>query len=264
MHRSASTGDTENAVPSPEAMAAEISAGLRQMGDPARARGAQQYFKNEIIALGVTTPALRDFMKQRVRGIRNAWSLRDAIRLCDRLLREPEMEIRGAGILGLAAFRGKLAPELLPHADGWLGRRLDNWALVDLFCGSVLDPLLEGYPETEVALAGWSAAESLWRRRASLVTLVPSARRGRRLDLAYRLAREHFGDGEDLMHKATGWLLREAGKTDVPRLKRFLLEHGPAIPRTALRYAIERYDAAERAALLAATRGRTTPTGRRE
>jgi 3-methyladenine DNA glycosylase AlkD len=56
------------------------------------------------------------------------------------------------------------------------------------------------------------------------------------------------------MHKATGWLLREAGKTDPARLKRFLLQHGPAIPRTALRYAIERFPAAARAELLQTTR----------
>ena len=94
----------------------------------------------------------------------------------------------------------------------------------------------------------------MWLRRAALVTLVPFARRGRRLVTAYRLAREHFADPEDLLHKAIGWLLRETGKTDGPRLKRFLLRHGPVIPRTALRYAIERFPATERAELLQATR----------
>jgi 3-methyladenine DNA glycosylase AlkD len=95
-------------------------------------------------------------------------------------------------------------------------------------------------------------------RRAALVTLVPLARRGRFLELTYELAREHFSDREDLIHKATGWLLREAGKTDMPRLKRFVLRHGPAIPRTALRYAIERFPSKERAGLLEATRSRLT------
>ena len=108
----------------------------------------------------------------------------------------------------------------------------------------------------EDTLSAWSRADCLWLRRAALVTLVPFARHGERLDLAYRLAREHFPDSEDLMHKATGWLLREAGKTDMPRLKKFLLRHGPTIPRTALRYAIERFPAAEKAGLMRATRPR--------
>jgi len=118
----------------------------------------------------------------------------------------------------------------------------------------VLSPLLERFPPAEKRLEAWSCAESLWLRRAALVTLVPFARRGRLLDTGYRLARAHFDDPEDLMHKATGWLLREAGKTDMLRLRQYLLENGPLIPRTALRYAIERFPRPEREFLLGATR----------
>ena len=241
--------------PSPGRVAREMTSRLRRMRDRKRARGVQQYFKHEIVALGITTPALRAFVRDRVQELPKEWPAQQAIELCDRLLREPEMEIRGAGFLILGAFGKQLTPGLLKRAERWFKRRLDNWALVDGFCGTVLSPLLEQYPEVESTLAVWSRAESLWLRRSALVTLVPFARRGLRLDTAYRLAREHFADPEDLMHKATGWLLREAGKTDMPRLKRFLLQHGPAIPRTALRYAIERFPLSERVTLLKATRG---------
>jgi len=164
------------------------------------------------------------------------------------------MELRGAGLLILGAFKKEFKPALLAWAKRWLDTRLDNWALVDGFCGTVLSPLLEAHPSVEATLRAWSRARLLWIRRAALVTLVPFARRGKLLDLSYGLASEHFGDPEDLMHKATGWLLREAGKTDMPRLRAFLLEHGPAIPRTALRYAIERFPASERGRLLKLTR----------
>ena len=87
------------------------------------------------------------------------------------------------------------------------------------------------------------------------MTLVLPARRGQYLEAAYELASEHFSDGEDLMHKAIGWLLREAGKTDMPRLKTFLLQHGNSIPRTSLRYAIERFPEGVRRELLLRTRG---------
>jgi 3-methyladenine DNA glycosylase AlkD len=56
------------------------------------------------------------------------------------------------------------------------------------------------------------------------------------------------------MHKAVGWLLREAGKADMKRLERFLLDNGPKIPRTSVRYAIERFSKADRKRLLEATR----------
>jgi 3-methyladenine DNA glycosylase AlkD len=63
-----------------------------------------------------------------------------------------------------------------------------------------------------------------------------------------------FGDSEDLMHKAVGWMLREAGKKDMARLERFLTNEGPSIPRTTVRYAIERFPKEKRKALLEATR----------
>lgn len=93
---------------------------------------------------------------------------------------------------------------------------------------------------------------------------MPLAREGRRLATVYRVALALLGDDEDLMHKAVGWLLREAGKTDMARLERFLRKHGPRIPRTTLRYAIERFPEPERRALLESTRrrqGRAQPRG---
>lgn len=236
----------------PEAQA--MIRALRKLRNPDRAQGVQQYFKQAVVALGIDTPTLRELARQHVGRLKSGWTVTDAIALCDRLLREPELEIRGLGILVLGAFQKQFAPDLGPVARRWLETRLDNWALVDSFCSLVLSPSLERQALGEVTLRRWSQDPSLWVRRASLVTLVPFARRGRFLDLTFELAREHFPDREDLMHKATGWLLREAGKTDQPRLKRFLIEHGPAIPRTSLRYAIERFPAAERADLLVATR----------
>ncbi len=236
------------------AKAQEVIAWLRERRDPERARSVQRYFKHEIIALGVDTPTVREFAASEARALRTTWTLPDATRFCDRLLQEPELEVRGFGILILSAFQREFRPSLTRAARRWLETRLDNWALVDSFCGSVLSPLLEQHPGVEPALRQWSHARSLWVRRAAVVTLVPFARCGRQLDLAYELAREHFPDPEDLMHKAVGWLLREAGKTDPQRLRRFLERHGPAIPRTTLRYAIERLPAPDRRRLLASTR----------
>jgi 3-methyladenine DNA glycosylase AlkD len=214
----------------------------------------QRYFKHAVVALGIDTPTLRTYVREQVTRLRPVWTANHAVECCARLLQEPELELRGAGLLLLAGFERQLTAEFVSHAESWLQSRLDNWALVDSLCGLVLSPLLDREPAIEQALRRWSRADSLWVRRAALVTLVPSARRGRRLDLAYELAAAHFPDPEDLIHKATGWLLREAGKTDADRLRRFLLRHGPAVPRTTLRYAIERFPAAERARLLRTTR----------
>jgi 3-methyladenine DNA glycosylase AlkD len=86
------------------------------------------------------------------------------------------------------------------------------------------------------------------------VILVPFARRGQHLDLVYAQAERALPHPEDLMHKALGWLLREAGKTDSGRLEAFLLQHRSAIPRTSVRYALERFPLEAKARLMKATR----------
>jgi 3-methyladenine DNA glycosylase AlkD len=91
-------------------------------------------------------------------------------------------------------------------------------------------------------------------RRAAAVAMIPLARHGRSLDPAYRIAVALAPDEHDLIHKATGWLLREAGKTDMRRLERFLRARGSRFSRTSVRYAIERFPAAKRKQLLGATR----------
>ena len=187
-----------------ETLATEIALRLRKMGHPDRAQGVQRFFKHEVRALGITTPTLRGFIREYSRRLRGSCDVARVIELCGRLLLEPELEIRGAGILFLGEWAKDLTPALLKQAERWLDQRLDNWALVDEFCGSVLSPLYQRHPETEQTLKRWSKASSLWLRRAALITLVPVARHGERLETAYRLVEEHLNDPEDLMHKTGG------------------------------------------------------------
>ena len=92
-------------------------------------------------------------------------------------------------------------------------------------------------------------ASSLGRQPDSL------AAEGRWRSTSRTTSRRRFSDDEeDLIQKAVGWMLREAGKADPARLERYLRQHGPAIPRTTVRYAIERFPPAKRLALLRATR----------
>jgi 3-methyladenine DNA glycosylase AlkD len=119
----------------------------------------------------------------------------------------------------------------------------------------VLGPLIRRHPTLTSKLKTWTGKRNLWLRRASAVGIIHSARRGERLDDAYAIAESLFKYPEDLIHKATGWMLREAGKPDPARLESFLLKHGPKIPRTTLRYAIERFPPEKRKTLLEDTKG---------
>jgi 3-methyladenine DNA glycosylase AlkD len=125
---------------------------------------------------------------------------------------------------------------------------------VDNLAPGVVAPLAEKHPGIVPEVVAWTGSRSLWVRRGAAVTFVPLARHGLHLDAAYEVARRLLGDSEDLMHKAVGWMLREAGRTDRPRLERFLAAEGPRMARTTVRYAIEHFPAADRKRLLQATR----------
>ncbi|MEK7833754.1 MAG: DNA alkylation repair protein, partial [Acidobacteriota bacterium] len=134
-----------------------------------------------------------------------------------------------------------------------------NWATTDGLCSVIVSPLVKKHPELIEQLKLWTRDKNLWVRRVSAVPLTGLARRGLHLDDAYEIAEALLDYPEDLIHKATGWLLRDAGRTDEQRLEKFLLKHGARIPRTALRYAIEKFPSAKRQQLLAKTKSTQHP-----
>jgi 3-methyladenine DNA glycosylase AlkD len=235
---------------------------LARRGSARRAAGMRAYFKRDerLRFYGVSVPTLRMVARGVWHEHRAAWSLTDAVRFCDLLIRDAEFEAKAVGVMVLARWHREFPRGLLRTVRGWLGAgHCASWAAVDLVAPDLVTPLVRRHPDLVPVVAGWTGARSLWVRRAAAVTFVPLARHGLHLDDAYAIAERLFPDPHDLIHKAVGWLLREAGKTDPRRLERFLRHHGPQIPRTTVRYAIERFPTDRRAALLRETRGGRTP-----
>ena len=246
---------TRSPAPDAARAARDALAALARCGSARRAAGARRYFKETVRAFGVPAPVLRRLAGETARRMRGAWTVEDAVRFCDRMIRDARLEAKAFGLLVLERFGEDLTRAHLPAIERWIEKHAANWATVDEIGPHVVGPLLDRDPSVKRRVIAWSRSPSPWMRRASAVSFVLHARRGRHLDEAYRVAERLFPCPEDLVHKATGWLLREAGRTDPARLEAFLLRHGPRVPRTALRYAIERFGAAERKRLLAATRG---------
>ncbi len=117
-------------------------------------------------------------------------------------------------------------------------------------CGMLIGPLLAQHPKLIPRMRAWSKHRNMWVRRASIVGLLYPMRRGHALDLVYEIAKRLHPDEHDLIHKAVGWALREAGKVDARRLERYLRANVGIIPRTTFRYAIERFTPEERRRLM--------------
>jgi 3-methyladenine DNA glycosylase AlkD len=227
------------------------------MSRSAGAFDASRYFRGAV-DLGfynVGTGAIRALARAIHAEHRDAWTLDDAIAFADGLIEDRHLEVKSIGIEVLARYRRRFAPRLLPIWKRWLAENHSaNWATTDAICGALIGPLILEHPALATRLRVWSRDRNMWVRRASIVGLIPLARRGHSLDLVYETAKRLYVDQEDLIQKAVGWALREAGKTDPARLERYLRAHGAAIPRTTLRYAIERFPDGKRRALLKDTK----------
>lgn len=245
------------AAKSPAAVAREVKLQLAELGRPHGTFDAQRYFRDsgDLGFHNVGTPRVRQLARDLVRERCDVWSMREALELAHILIQDRFLETKAFAVEVLARYRGDFTPALLAVWKQWLAAgHASNWATTDAICGFLIGPLVLAHPELAPKVASWASHRSLWVRRAAAVGLIPLLRRGQALPLGYQVARHLHRDDADLIQKAVGWMLRETGKADPQRLEHYLRQTGARMPRTTLRYAIERFPPALRAELLQVTR----------
>jgi 3-methyladenine DNA glycosylase AlkD len=215
-----------------------VKAELEKLSDPEHAMKLQGFFKTNKgeygegdVFLGVRVPDQRRIAKK----YRNI-SLVDVLELLQSGIHEHRLT---------ALF---ILTEQFNKGDEEARRRIvdlylsntasvNNWDLVDSSAHKILGVWL--VDKARSVLYELARSESLWERRISIISTFAFIKRGD-LEDALALAETLVDDEHDLIHKASGWVLREVGKMDQSVLEEFLLEHFQTMPRTMLRYAIER------------------------
>ncbi len=192
--------------------------------------------------LGIRVPVLRKLARE-ARDL----PLNQAVRL----LHSPLHETRMLALLILANRMPRAADDVRRDIyDCYLDNtaHINNWDLVDVTSPHVVGAYLAD--RDRQVLDRLARSESLWERRIAIVSTHWFIRHGEFADTV-RIAGQLLTDEHDLIHKAVGWMLREVGKRDASVLHAFLRPHGPRMPRTMLRYAIERFPEDVRQAYLA-------------
>lgn len=190
------------------------------------------FFKTPIRAYGVRYPVLRKIAKNFFPENVSSSELK---RLCESLWQSGLHEESVVAVMW--AKRGNIATvKLMKH---WLDSYAGNWAQVDDICLNVLCPLLENNAKLLPEIKSWAKSKNLWTRRASAVSFVYPCRRGLYLNDIMEVSELLLPDKEDLIQKAYGWALREAGKHHQKEIFNFVIKHKKSMSRTALRYAIE-------------------------
>jgi 3-methyladenine DNA glycosylase AlkD len=227
----------------------EIRKAVRALADPKRACLLQGFFKTGPGEygegdrfLGLTVPQVRSMLR-RFHPAGDA-VLRD-------LLRSPVHEERLLALLLLVERYRKGSTTERNRVFGLYVRnfkRINNWDLVDASAEHIVGPQAVGRAQ----LLRWARSPNLWTRRIAIVSTFHSIRAGRFGD-TLAVAGALLADPEDLLHKATGWMLREVGKRNAAALTSFLRRYHRRMPRTMLRYAIERLPESRRKAWLRGT-----------
>lgn len=222
----------------------EITKHLHSLADPATAEQSQRFFKTGEGQygfgdkfLGIRVPIIRKAVKQYQEASLNA---------AEKLLCSEYHEMRLFALL-LLVDRFKLADESEQGAiyRAYLNntRYVNNWDLVDSSAPYIVGPYLEHRDKS--VLDELAESDCLWERRIAIMATFHFIRQGCFED-TLRIAQHLLDDKEDLIHKATGWMLREVGNRDLEVEESFLKEHYRRMPRTMLRYAIEKFNSAER------------------
>ncbi len=224
--------------------AQKIRKQLRDLADPAIAKILRGFFKTGPgeygegdVFLGITVPVLRKLAKEHD-GIALKGSLQ--------LLKSPVHEERLLALLLLIRAYSKGDESLKKKIyDLYLKntRFINNWDLVDLSAPYIVGPYL--VDRSRKPLYELARSRDLWKRRIAIMSTFAFIRRNEVSD-TLRISGMLLADKHDLIHKAVGWMLREVGKRDFSREDGFLQSHYRSMPRTMLRYAIERFPESKR------------------
>jgi 3-methyladenine DNA glycosylase AlkD len=217
-------------------MIEKIRKELRQKANPEKAQILQRFFKTGKgqygegdVFLGVMVPETRAIAKKY-----SGMNLKDVKKLLDSKIHEERL----AGLLILVDKYQKGDKENIFNFYLKNSHRINNWDLVDVTSHKIVGDFLSDKPRD--ILHALAESENLWERRISIVSTFAFINKNDFKD-SIKLAEKLLHDEHDLMHKAVGWMLREIGKKDVKELEKFLKKHYKNMPRTMLRYSIEKF-----------------------
>ena len=216
----------------------EIRAELAANADEKTRDSTKQFFKEQIKVYEVKTAIVGKIARKYWPQVKT-YGKPDIFALCEELLRSDFMEEAFVVSDWMPKYIHYLEPEDLATFKLWIECYINNWAKCDSFCNHTIGDLIQKYPQLLSEVKNWAKSSNRWMKRASAVSLIVPAKRGLFLAEAFEICDTLLLDGDDLVQKGYGWLLKEESRTHQKEVFDYVFAHRAAMPRTALRYAIE-------------------------
>jgi 3-methyladenine DNA glycosylase AlkD len=212
---------------------------LAQNIDEKTRDGAQRFFKEDVKFHGVKSAVVRSIAKKYFRDVKDSGK-QEIFSLCEKLLESDYGEDAFIAFEWAYFLRKEYEPSDFQVFERWVKEYVNNWAKCDTLCNHAVGSFIEMYPEYIKNLKGWARSENRWLRRASAVTLILPARKGKFLEDILEISDILLKDKDDMVQKGYGWMLKEASKSHQEEVFDYIMKRKGEMPRTALRYAIEK------------------------
>jgi 3-methyladenine DNA glycosylase AlkD len=220
------------------AVIAEIREELKANADEKTKKSFQRFFKDEVACYGVKTAVVRKIAEKHWSEVK-LFSKEKIFALCEELFRSDYTEEAFVASFWLPNMVDQLEPSDLAVFKMWIKKYINNWAKCDTFCNHTVGGLVEKHPESVSEVKSWAKSENRWLKRATAVSLIVPAKKGKFLQEVFEVSDKLLSDEDDMVQKGYGWLLKEASRKHQKEVFNYVLKNRKTMPRTALRYAIE-------------------------
>jgi 3-methyladenine DNA glycosylase AlkD len=219
---------------------ARIRQDLALNADEKTKSSSSRFFKEKITCYGVKSALVGKIAKEYFKEIKNG-DKKQVFALCEELFRSDYCEEAFIASEWAYQARNNYSEDDFFTFEHWIENYVNNWAKCDTLCNHAVGSFIEKFPSYIENLKTWTASDNKWMRRASAVTLILPARKGNFLKDIFEIADSLLTDRDDLVQKGYGWMLKEASKSHQQEVFEYVMKNKKDMPRTALRYAIEKF-----------------------
>lgn len=202
--------------------------------------GEQRYFKEKIKSYGVRALVVRKISRKYFKDIKNL-KKEQIFSICEKLLKSGYTAEITIACDWAYCLRYQYNKKDFIIFESWLKKYIYNWGNCDDFCGHALGSFIFQFPEFLPKIKKWTKSKNRWLRRASAVTLIYSVRKEKYLKNVFETADTLLLDKDDLVQKGYGWMLKEASNVYPKEVFNYVMKNKNKMPRTALRYAVEKF-----------------------
>lgn len=202
-------------------------------------QSGERFFREDVILYGIRSAVVIRIGREHFKSLKNK-SKAEIFSLCEELWKSGIMEESFIACNWSYYVHKNYMPADFEIFERWVNKYVNNWASCDTLCNHTVGSFIEMYPDFLSGLKNWARSTNRWVKRASAVSLIVPARNGKFLDAIFEIADILHSDKDDMVQKGYGWMLKAASQSHQKEVFDYVISKKATMPRTSLRYAIEK------------------------